>query len=147
MEIFPCKSNKNYCREFQMIMNSIENVLSDSSPLIQKVIFQYWELACLSHLSDKQQEQLAQILELATESEVLTFWIAEIDHIIGHKLGLLESEERISYQNQQAFLREYLMVHAEFKSEIYSTSTSKSLPKSELHNQVSSFLSPPNCLH
>lgn len=126
-------------------MNSIENILSDPSPLLQKVIFQYWKLACLSALSDQQQEELAQILELATESEALTFWIAEIDHIIAHKLGILDPEERISYQDQQAFLREYLILNSELKSEIYSDR--KNCEKPNLENKVSCFLSPPNCLH
>ncbi|WP_413164832.1 hypothetical protein ACL6C3_01895 [Capilliphycus salinus ALCB114379] len=125
-----------------MITNSLENVLPDSSPHLQKVVLQYWELACLPYLSDKQQEQLAEILERATESEVLTFWIAEIDHIIAHKLGLLNPEERTSYQNQQALLREYLAINSEFKSENSST---QNFPKQEGKNQASSFLYPPNC--
>ncbi|MEL7034598.1 MAG: hypothetical protein AAFO04_03105 [Cyanobacteria bacterium J06592_8] len=96
-----------------MIQNSPENVLPIPSPHLQKVMQQYWKLANLRTLSDRQQEKLAQILELATESEILAFWIAEIDHIIGHKRGVLETEDRVSYNNQQALLREYLMLNSQ----------------------------------
>ena len=91
-----------------MPVNTLENVLPDSSPELKIMLLEYYELASLYHLSEQQEERLSQILEQATCSEILAFWIAEIDHILSHKLSLLELEDRKSYQDQKAFLREYL---------------------------------------
>ncbi len=69
---------------------------------------EYAKLASLLTLSEQQEIRLQEILALAVEDEVLNFWITEIDHIISHKLGVLNNDSIQDYQNQQALLREHL---------------------------------------
>jgi len=79
------------------------------SPKLEKLITEYARLAALPELNEQQAEQLGQILEQASQSEIIAFWIAEIDHILAHSLGLLEPQDCHSYDDQKALLREHFV--------------------------------------
>jgi len=71
------------------------------------LVLEYARLAILPHLTDIEADRLGEILEVAIEDSVLDFLLTEIDHIICHRLGLLSENDRESYEDQQAMMREY----------------------------------------
>ncbi len=73
----------------------------------EKLIIEYAMLASLTELNRQQEEKLSEILEQASQSETIAFWIAEVDHILGHSLGFLKPQDRHSYEDQKAWLREH----------------------------------------
>lgn len=83
------------------------DLLGQSSPAIMKQALEYARLAALPHPTEAEKNQLGQILEQAVEDEIISFWIAEIDHLLGHHLGLLDESARETYRDQQAFLIDY----------------------------------------
>jgi hypothetical protein len=85
----------------------VEDLLSNSTPDTIEIVLEYIELAALSSPSDDQADRLSQILAIASENSILSFWIVEADHFLGHQLGLLNEDHRESYKDQQALLREY----------------------------------------
>lgn len=87
------------------------NILLNSTPELMNTIRDYYRLRSLPNLSEQQADRVGEILELAKTNEVADFWITEVEHALGHHLGLLDKSCRQSYQNQQAFLREYLGVN------------------------------------
>jgi hypothetical protein len=99
-------SESNSC---QFIVDSSEssNILLNSTPELMNTIREYYQLRSLPNLSEQQEDRVGEILELATTNRVVDFWITEVDHALGHRLGLLDESCRQSYQNQQALLREY----------------------------------------
>lgn len=90
------------------LLSRIESIKDASTIAVINLAKEYGTLASLSTLSDQQQLRLQEIFELAAENEVLDFWITEIDHVVGHELGILDKNARADYQNQQALLREHL---------------------------------------
>lgn len=82
--------------------------LSQSSPEVMALALEYAKLASLPNRSTQEDDRLGEILEVATYSEILNFWTIEVDHFLGHHLGLLDEDARESYQDQQALLRDYL---------------------------------------
>ena len=75
------------------------------TPESKKIIQEYFQLALLPQLSQSQAQRMSEIMEMAESSEILSFWLNEADHLIGHKLNLIDEDE---CKNQQARLREYL---------------------------------------
>jgi hypothetical protein len=75
------------------------------TPESKKIIQEYFQLALLQQLSQAQAQRMSEIMEMIQSSEVLCFWVNEADHLIGHKLNLIDENE---CKNQQARLREYL---------------------------------------
>jgi hypothetical protein len=71
-------------------------------------VLKYWKLVSKNNLSDKELDFLDEILIYATEDPILEFWLAEIDHIIAHRLGLLDENSREFYEDSHSFLREYI---------------------------------------
>jgi hypothetical protein len=86
------------------------NILLESTPEVMNIVKRYYQLRILSHPSNKEANEMGDILELAITDEVIDFWITEIDHALAHRLNLLNEAYQSSYRNQQAFLREYLGV-------------------------------------
>jgi hypothetical protein len=74
---------------------------------ITKLVLEYGELSAREHLSEEDADRMAEILILATNDPILDFWLSEIDHCLGHHLGLLENKHRNYYRDQQALLSEY----------------------------------------
>ena len=93
----------------QFIIDSSEysNIWLSSTPELMSTIREYYRLRSLPNLSEQQADRIGEILELATTNRDVDFWITEVDHALGHHLGLLDESCRQSYQNQQALLREY----------------------------------------
>jgi uncharacterized Fe-S cluster-containing protein len=61
-------------------------------------ICQYWDLSIKKSLSEIDGERLQVILDLAQDDELLSFVLDEVDHLLGHECGLVDSK---SIQAQQ----------------------------------------------
>lgn len=115
--VFYLSSHSINCIDIPHLVDSMkgkdwsnQDVLSMSSPQVMDLAFEYAKLAAAQSRSEDQNDRLAQILEAATQSEILDFWVTEVDHFVGHYLGLLDSDHRKLYKDQQACLAEYLGV-------------------------------------
>lgn len=86
----------------------MEDLLTKSTDEIMKLSLEYSKLAAKEQLSEQEADRLGEILTDAVENEILSFWINEVDHSIGHHLGLLDILDRDSDDDQKALLREYL---------------------------------------
>ncbi|MEM9807386.1 MAG: hypothetical protein AAF959_19150 [Cyanobacteria bacterium P01_D01_bin.56] len=86
-----------------------ESILDATTDEVSRLAVEYGQLSALSELTDKQGDRLQEILDLACEDGALSFWISELDHILGHELGLLNPDCRRDYDNKKALLREYSM--------------------------------------
>lgn len=84
------------------------DILTASSPEVMELALKYARLSELPTLTKVEADDLAYILDVATRSEILSFWIAETDHFLGHHLGLLDEDDRESYRDQQALLQDYM---------------------------------------
>lgn len=69
---------------------------------------EYGELMIAKALSTEEEERLNEILELATLDESLDFWISLETLNRGAELGLTTEDALCLYENQKAWLREYL---------------------------------------
>jgi hypothetical protein len=85
----------------------VEDILSQSTLEIMTLALTYGRLASLPNPSNEEQQQLADILAIAIDNEILNFWITEVDHSLGHQMGFLDEDCRESYKDQQALLREH----------------------------------------
>jgi hypothetical protein len=81
-----------------------------------KIVHEYYELGLLYSLDETQSTRVDEILKQAIDNNLLNFYISEIDHLLGHRLGLLEDIKRESYADQRAMLREYLGINPACKS-------------------------------
>jgi prephenate dehydratase len=79
-----------------------------SAPNIIKTALEYSELAALLELSEGQADRMEYILIEASNDPILNFWINEIDHCLGHQLGLTNGEIEVQYATQQSLLQEHL---------------------------------------
>lgn len=86
----------------------IKNKILSPNPEQINIIREYYKLRFLPALSDEQANHLGEIYQLCSQDDVINFYITEIDHSLGHKLGLLNKDCRFYYGNQQSLLREYL---------------------------------------
>jgi murein L,D-transpeptidase YcbB/YkuD len=68
----------------------------------------YCSLALSQELIDHEADKLAAIYTEAEDDPLLNFFITELDHILGERLGLLDARAIENYKNQQAWLREHL---------------------------------------
>lgn len=94
-------------RQFDVRCCKHPNILLNSTPELMNTIREYYRLRSLPNLSEQQADRVGEIMELATINRDVDLWITEIDHALGHRLGLLDESCRQSYQDQQALLREY----------------------------------------
>ena len=85
----------------------MDDLLSKSTPEIMQIAQEYGRLAAIRNPSEAEADRLGEILEMASQDCLLSFWIEEADHLLGHDLGLLDEHDRESYQDQQALLREH----------------------------------------
>jgi hypothetical protein len=84
----------------------IEQIISVPNTL--KTALEYSKLASLLELSEEQADRMEYILIEASNDPVLNFWINEIDHSLGHQLGLKDREPDIQYKYQQSLLQKHL---------------------------------------
>ncbi|HEY9659373.1 MAG TPA: hypothetical protein V6C65_13030 [Allocoleopsis sp.] len=82
------------------------DLLEQSTLEVMQFALAYATLAASPSRSIEQEDRLAEMLELSCESEILNFWIDEVDHILAHEQGLLDEDDRESYKDQQSLLRE-----------------------------------------
>lgn len=88
--------------------DNLEDLCFVPSPEIWEILLEYHRLASSHRLSQEEETRLGRILDRACANEVMTFWIGEIDYLIGKNLGLFTPQNCHSYYNQQAQLKEYL---------------------------------------
>jgi murein L,D-transpeptidase YcbB/YkuD len=72
-------------------------------------VMEYCRLASHTNPSEQEADHLEQIMVAAESDEMLNFWLIEVDHLLGQKMGLLDDSHRSSYANHLAWLREYLV--------------------------------------
>jgi len=99
--------------------NSLINPIPQST---LEIIHEYYKIASLYDLKENESKRMDEILEQATRDNLLDFWISEIDHLLGHRLGLLDDMKRKSYADQKAMLREYLGINHSCKKPAPKTS-------------------------
>ncbi|GGA54075.1 hypothetical protein [Okeania sp. KiyG1] len=87
-------------------MNQTANYSMTLTLSLKKLINEYVRLASLPELNLEQEEKLGEILEQASQNEILSFWISEVDYILGESLGLLKPEDLNYYEDQKALLKE-----------------------------------------
>ncbi|MFE4104956.1 hypothetical protein [Almyronema epifaneia] len=74
----------------------------------RKVLAEYYQLASLPQLSEKQAERLAEILEIAQYNEVLSLLINEIDERTFQKLAFNELAEVDHHKNEISKIKEFV---------------------------------------
>jgi hypothetical protein len=84
-----------------------EDPTQESTQEVTQLVLEYGELAIRFQLTTEEADRLGEILELATSSEALSFWITEVDHIIGHLCNVLGADDRETYKDFQSLLKEY----------------------------------------
>jgi hypothetical protein len=87
--------------------NIVNDILTQSTSEIMALALEYSQLAALPNPSDEESDRLADILGMATNDDILNFWLTEVDHCLGHHLGFLNEDHRESYRDQQSLLREH----------------------------------------
>lgn len=106
------------CSELADLLNlpsqGSRDLLEQSSPEILKLVLEYAKLAAIPHPLEQEANRIEEILAVANHINVLGFWIAEVDHLLGHHLDLLDEDNRESYQDQQALMRDYVGVMENF---------------------------------
>ena len=84
------------------------NDLITVSELPIQLALEYGKLTLHPNISEHEANRIEEIMALACDDPLLDFWLSEIDHCIGHRLGLLDGENLEIIRNQEALLREYL---------------------------------------
>jgi hypothetical protein len=77
-------------------------------PVLAQVVSEYQRLAEIKHRSESDEDRLDAILLAAQENEILSFWLTEVDHILGEEEGLLDQASYELYLNEHAALVERL---------------------------------------
>lgn len=90
------------------------DLLQESTSEIMSLVLEYAKLASLPRLSELEESRFEEILTVAEDNEIVHFWLTEIDHVLGHYLGLLDEDDRESYRDQQAVMKEYAGVIESF---------------------------------
>lgn len=83
-------------------MNSID-ILTEESLKHTDLVYEYCTLALQETLTESQAERLTEIFEKAQSDALLSFWIDEADHLIAHRLNLIDEE---FVKQQQSRLRQ-----------------------------------------
>ncbi|WOD37340.1 hypothetical protein [Nodosilinea sp. E11] len=90
-----------------MPSNLLESILDATTEAVSQMAIDYGQLISLPELTEAQEDRLQEILDHACNDGALSFWISEIDHVIGHQMGLLNPDCRKDYENKKALLKEY----------------------------------------
>ncbi|TVQ21688.1 MAG: peptidoglycan-binding protein [Leptolyngbya sp. DLM2.Bin15] len=105
-------------------------------------IIEYFTLSLLDVLTEPQAERLEAILDEATQDTLLSFWIDEVDHIVAHKLNLIDSEF-INHQ-QTALLRKMRNPSSEMEGLVKGLKHSVDQMRCSIQ-QVLSYVKQENC--
>lgn len=95
----------------------LASILEATTDQVREMAINYGLLISLPELTEAEGDRLQEILDFACENGALTFWIHELDHIIGHQTGLLNPDCRKDYDNKKAWLREYFMEGLDYEFE------------------------------
>ena len=93
----------------EMPINLLASILDATTDEVRELAIEYGQLISLLKLTDMQGERLQEILDCACDNGALSFWISELDHVIGHETGLLNPDCRRDYDNKKALFKEYFM--------------------------------------
>jgi len=74
-----------------------------------RTVQEYTELALLPELSEADADRMYAILVQAGNDPLLSFWLDEMDHCIGHRLSLMDEESQKQYKEQQSLLSHLLL--------------------------------------
>ncbi|MDY7007696.1 MAG: hypothetical protein SWX82_28105 [Cyanobacteriota bacterium] len=99
---------------FSLLHTETKNCSMTLTASLKKLINKYAMLASLPELNLEQEEKLGEILEQASEDEIVAFWISEVDYILGKSSGLLKPEDLNYYEDQKAGIREHLWSNLKF---------------------------------
>jgi hypothetical protein len=69
-----------------------EQQVNLSGRVLAKFVQEYYKLATLPELSERDEERMAAILELAQYDDDLNYWINKVDHLVAEELDLLEED-------------------------------------------------------
>ena len=86
------------------------NLLALDIPALRPLplVYEYGRLAMKKELSQNEMDMMDSILGEAEKDGVLTFWICQVDHFVAHELGHLSSPNKAQFEDQIAWLQEYL---------------------------------------
>ena len=118
--------------------NLRESILDATTDAISEMAIEYGQLTWLPKLTDAQGDRLQEILDAACENGALSFWISEIDHILGHEMGLLSPKHRREYDDKKALLREHFTGLLQEKSVDKSSKEIRELLQKYLRERESS---------
>lgn len=99
-----------------MPSNLLESILDATTGEVREMAIEYGQLISLPELTEFQGDRLQEILDYACNNGALSFWLVELDHIIGHQTGLLNPDFRKDYDNKKALLKEYFTEFLESSS-------------------------------
>lgn len=88
--------------------NDQPNPQNISGPQAKKIGIEYGDLMIAKDISEKQENRIIQILELALVNEEVDFWVSHLTSIRGMEAGLLTKTAQKEYDDQKALLREHL---------------------------------------
>lgn len=78
-----------------------KSIVNKLTPARIEIIKEYWQLALLASLSERDEERLLEILEQAESDNILSALLAEADYWIASELNLLNKSTIRSYRIQQ----------------------------------------------
>lgn len=100
----------------KMPSNLLKSILDATTGEVSEMAIEYGQLISLPELTEAQGDRLQEILDYACNNGALSFWLVELDHIIGHQTGLLNPDFRKDYDNKKALLKEYFTEFLESSS-------------------------------
>jgi len=89
--------------------------LDGSSEEHRKVLAEYYHLAHLPELSQKQAERMQHILTMADADEAMGLLLNEIDELTFQELGFYDEANQAYFQNQASRVQEYVLSAVESK--------------------------------
>jgi hypothetical protein len=93
----------------EMPTNLLKSILDATTDEVSELAIKYGQLSSLPQLTDAQSDQLEEILDRACDDGALSFWISELDHVLGHETGLLNPDCRREYNNEKSLLQEHFV--------------------------------------
>ncbi|HEY9298734.1 MAG TPA: peptidoglycan-binding domain-containing protein [Phormidium sp.] len=116
----------NYVNKNPISENNQNQFTLFDSTVLDKVQ-EYCKLAVRQTLSDSEAQRMLEILEEAESDSRLEFWIDEADHFLAHELNLTDENSINDYENQLAWLREYIDASVILDKDILSPSWNQEL--------------------
>jgi len=119
----------------------VEKIIS-ASTIVLKTALEYSQLASRPDISDDEADRMEYILIEASNDPVLNFWINEIDHCLGHQLGLEYEEINFQCAARQSGIREDVKTFLEVLDSSLEAGKFKS--EAEIRGMLEAAISPAN---